>query len=107
MTSKGINANISLVQSNDSEESVDDSKIMKNSCSGANNRFKEGKIINVGNLLVNGISVQVKNILGETSNTTLDEPEDSLKNKLDGLIVDASTNDIIRGKIDWIMLKKL
>ena len=59
MASKGINANVSLVQSNDSEESIDDSKIMKNSCSGANNQFKEGKIINVGDLLVNGINEKI------------------------------------------------
>ena len=59
MASKGINANVSLVQSNDSEESIDDSKIMKNSCIGANNRFKEGKIINVGDLLVNGINEKI------------------------------------------------
>ena len=32
---------------------------MKNSCSGANNRFKEGKIINVGDLLVNGINEKI------------------------------------------------
>ena len=31
VVSKGINANVSLVQSNDSEESGDDSKIIKNS----------------------------------------------------------------------------
>ena len=43
--SKGINVNVSLVQSNDSQESSDDCKIIKNSCSGTNKQFKKRKII--------------------------------------------------------------
>ena len=38
--SKGINANLSLVQSNDSEESSDDCKMIKDSCNGTNEQFK-------------------------------------------------------------------
>ena len=48
VVSKDINANVSLVQSNDSEESSDDSKIIKNSCSDTNEQFKKRKIIIVG-----------------------------------------------------------
>ena len=40
VVSKGINANVSLVRSNDSEESSDDSKMIKNSCNGANEHSK-------------------------------------------------------------------
>ena len=43
VVSKYINANVSLVQSNDSEESSDDCKMIKNSCSGANGQFKKEK----------------------------------------------------------------
>ena len=45
VVSKGINVNVSLVQSNDSHESSDDCKIIKNSCSGTNEQFKKRKII--------------------------------------------------------------
>ena len=41
MVSKGINANVSLVQSNDSEESSDDSKMIKNSYNGIDEQFKK------------------------------------------------------------------
>ena len=40
VVSKGINANVSLVQSNDSEESSDDCKMIKDSCNGTNEQFK-------------------------------------------------------------------
>ena len=43
VVSKYINANVSLVQSNDSEESSDDCKMIKNSCNGANEHFKKEK----------------------------------------------------------------
>ena len=36
VVSKSINANVSLVQSNDSQECSDDSKMIKNSCNGTN-----------------------------------------------------------------------
>ena len=107
MVSKGINANVSLVQSNDSEESSDDSKMIKNSCNGANEQFKKRKIIIVGDSLLNGInekglskshSIKVNNIPGGTSDVILDKLDDFLKNKLDGLIVYAGTNDITKGK---------
>ena len=45
VVSKGINVNVSLVQSNDSQESSDDCKIIKNSCNGTNEQFKKWKII--------------------------------------------------------------
>ena len=48
VVSRDINANVSLVQSNDSEESSDDSKMIKNSCSDTNEQFKKRKIIIVG-----------------------------------------------------------
>ena len=97
MVSKGINVNGSLVQSDNSEESSDDSTMIKDSCAGANEQFKKRKIIIVGDSLLNGInekglsknhSVKVNNIPGGTS----------LKNKPDGLIVHAGTNDITKGK---------
>ena len=100
VVSKGINANVSLVQSNDSDESSDDSKMIKNSCNGANEQFKKRKIIIVGDSLLNGInekglsknhSVKVNNIPGETSDGILDNLDDFLKNKPDGLIVRACT----------------
>ena len=55
VVSKGINANVSLVQSNDSEESSDDSKMIKNSCNGTNEKFNKRKIIIVGDSLLNSI----------------------------------------------------
>ena len=99
--SKGINANVSLVQSNDSEESSDDSKMIKNSCNGANEQFKKRKIIIIGDSLLNGInqkglsknySVMVNNIPGGTNDVILDKLDDFLKP--DGLPVHAGTNDI-------------
>ena len=57
--SKGINANVSLVQSNDSEESSDDSKMIKNSCNGTNKQFQRRKIIIVGDSLLNHIHEKV------------------------------------------------
>ena len=107
VVSKGINANVSLVQSNDSEESSDDCKMIKNSCNGTNEQFKKRKIIIVGDSLLNGIhekglsknhSVKVNNIPGGTSDAILDKLDDFLKNKPDGLIVYAGTNDITKGK---------
>ena len=107
VVSKGINANVSLVQSNDSEESSDDCKMIKNSCNGTNEQFKKRKIIIVGDSLLNGIhekglsknhSVKVNNIPGGTSDAILDKLDDFLKNKPDGLIVHAGTNDITKGK---------
>ena len=56
VVSKGINASISLVKSNDSDESSQDSKMIKNSCNGANEQFKKRKIIIVGDSLLNGIN---------------------------------------------------
>ena len=115
MVSKGINANVSLVQSNDSEESSDDCKMIKNSCNGTNEQFKKRKIIIVGDSLLNGIhekglsknhSVKVNNIPGGTSDAILDKLEDFLSYKPDGLIVHAGTNGITKGKIYWITLKK-
>ena len=73
--SKGINDNVSLVQSNDSEESSDDCKMIKNSWYSTNEQFKKRKIIIVGDSLLNGIhekglsknhSVKVNNIPGGT-----------------------------------------
>ena len=106
VVSKGINANVSLVQSNDSEESSDDSKMIKNSCNGANEQFKKRKIIIIGDSLLNDInekglsknhSVNVNNIPGGTSDVILDKLDYFLKNKPDGLIVHAGTNDITKG----------
>ena len=107
VVSKGINTNVSLVQSNDSEESSDDCKMIKNSCNGTNEQFKKRKIIIVGDSLLNGIhekglsknhTVKVNNIPGGTSDAILDKLDDFLKNKPDGLIVYAGTNDIAKGK---------
>ena len=107
VVSKGINANVSLVQSNDSEESSDDCKMIKNSCNGTNEQFKKREISIVGDSLMNGIhdkglsknhSVKVNNIPGGTSDAILDKLDDFLKNKPDGLIVHAVTNDITKGK---------
>ena len=89
MVSKGINANVSLVQSNDSDESSDDSKMIKNSHNGSNEQFKKRKIIIVGDSLLNGInakglsknhSVKVNNISGGTSDVILHKLDDFLKN---------------------------
>ena len=100
MVSKSINANVSLVQSNDSEESSDDSKMIENSCNGTTEQFKNKKIIIVGDSLLNGInendlsknhSVKVNNILGGTSDAIL-------KSKPDGLIVHAGMKVITKGK---------
>ena len=55
MVSKSINANVSLVQSNDSGRSCNDCKMIKNSCNGTNEQFKKRKIIIVGDSLLNGI----------------------------------------------------
>ena len=107
VVSEGIDANISLVQSNDSEESSDDCKMIKNSCNGTNEQFKKREISIVGDSLMNGIhdkglsknhSVKVNNIPGGTSDAILDKLDDFLKNKPDGLIVHAGTNDITKGK---------
>ena len=104
---KGYNANVPLVQSNDSGESSADSKIIKNLWNGTNEQFKKRKIIIVGDSLLNGIhekglsknhSVKVNNIPGGTSDAILDKLDDFLKNKPDGLIVYAGTNDITKGK---------
>ena len=108
LVSKGINANISLVQSNDSEESGNDCKMIKNSCNGTNEQFKKRNITIVGDSLLNCIhekglsknqSVKVNNIPGGTSDAILDKLDYFLKNKPDGLIVHAGTNDITKGKI--------
>ena len=56
VVSKGIDANVSLVQSNDSEESSYDSKMIKNSCNDTNEQFKNRKKIIVGDSLLNGIN---------------------------------------------------
>ena len=81
--------------------------MIKNSYNGANEQFKKRKIIIVGDSLLNGInekglsknhSVKVNNIPGGTSDVILDKFDDFLKNKPDGLIVHAGTNDIIKGK---------
>ena len=53
VVSEGIDANISLVQSNDSEESSDDCKMIKNSCNGTNEQFKKREISIVGDSLMN------------------------------------------------------
>ena len=107
VVSKVINANVSLVQSNDSEESSDDSKIIKNSCNGANEQFKKRKII-VGDSLLNGInlkgllknhSVKVNNTPGGTSDAILDELDDFLKSKPDGT---KARTTLPRGEINWI-----
>ena len=108
LVSKGIHANISLVQSNDSEESGNDCKMIKNSCNGTNEQFKKRNITIVGDSLLNCIhekglsknqSVKVNNIPGGTSDAILDKLDYFLKNKPDGLIVHAGTNDITKGKI--------
>ena len=105
--SKGINANVSLVQSKDSEESSDDSKMIKNCCNSANDQFKKGKVTIVGDSLLNGIndkgwsknhSVKVSDIPGGTSDVILEELDDFLKIKPDGLIVHTGTNDITKGE---------
>ena len=115
LVSKGINANISLIQSNDSEESGNDCNMIKNSCNGTNEQFKKRNITIVGDSLLNCIhekglsknqSVKVNNIPGGTSDAILDKLDYFLKNKPDGLIVHAGTNDITNGKICWITLKK-
>ena len=107
VVTKRIDANVSLVQSNDSEENRDDSKMIKNSYNGANEQFKKRNIITVGDSLLNGInekglsknhSVKVNNIPGGTSDVILDKVDDFLKNKPDGLIVLAGTNDITKVK---------
>ena len=81
--------------------------MIKNSCNGANEQFEKRKIIIVGDALLNGInvkglsknhSVKVNNIPGGTSDVILDKLDDFLKNKSDGLIVSAGTNDITKGK---------
>ena len=56
VVSKGINANVSLVQSNDSDESSEDSKVIKNLRDGANEQFKKRKIIIAGDSLLNDIN---------------------------------------------------
>ena len=56
VVSKGIDANVSLVQSNDSEENSDDSKMIKNSYNGVNEQFKKRNIIILGDSLLNGIN---------------------------------------------------
>ena len=45
VVTKSINAFVSVVQSNDSEEISNDNKNNKNSCNGANDQFKKRKII--------------------------------------------------------------
>ena len=80
--------------------------MIKNSCNGANEQFKKRNIIIVGDSLLNAInekglsnhSVKVNNIPGGTSDIILDKLDDFLKNKPDGLIVHAGTNDITKGK---------
>ena len=108
LVSKGINANISLIQSNDSEESGNDCNMIKNSCNGTNEQFKKRNITIVGDSLLNCIhekglsknqSVKVNNIPGGTIDAILDKLDYFLKNKPDGLIVHAGTNDITKGKI--------
>ena len=54
-------------------------------------------VINVKGLSKNH-SVKVNNIPGGTSDVILDKLDDFLKNKSDGLIVSAGTNDITKGK---------
>ena len=112
--SKGIN-DVSLVQSNDSEESSDDCKF-KNSSNGINEQFKKTKIIIAGDSLLNGInekglsknhSIKVNNIPGGTSDTILDKLDDYLKSKPDGLILHAGTKTLPRGKIYLITIKNL
>ena len=97
-------------------ESSDDSEMIKNSCSGANGQFKKRKIIIVGDSLLNAInekglsknhSVKVNNIPGGTSDLILDELDDLLKTKPDGLIIHACTNDITKGKNLLNNIKKI
>ena len=104
---KGINANVSLDQSNDSEENSNDSKMIKNSCNGTNEQFKKRKIIIVGDSLLIVIhekglsqnqSIKVNNIPGGTSDFILDKNDDFLKNMPRGLIVHGGINDITKGK---------
>ena len=106
VVSKDINA-VSLVQSNDSEESSNDSKMIKNSCDGTNEQFEKKNIVIVGDSLLNGIhekglsknhSVKVNNVPGGTSDTILKKLDDFLENKRDGLIVHAVMKDITKGK---------
>ena len=82
-------------------------KLFKDLCNGTNEQFKKRKIIIVGDSLLNGIhekglsknhSVKVNNIPGGTSDAILDKLDDFLKNKPDGLIVHAVTNDITKRK---------
>ena len=96
VVTKGFNANLSLNQSNDSEESSDDCKMIKNLCNGTNKQFRKRKIIIVGDSLLNGIhgkglskkhSVEVNKIPGGTSDTILGKLDDFFKNTPDGLIV--------------------
>ena len=116
MVSKGINVNVSLIKSNDSEESSDDYKMIKDSCNGTNVQFKKRNIIIVGNSLLNGIhekvlsknhSVKVNNTPGGTSDAILDKLDDFLKNKPAGVIVLAGTNDITKGKNLLNSVKKI
>ena len=74
VVSKEINANVSLVQSNDSDKSSQDKRLSKNR------------------------SVKVNNIPGEASDVILHKLDNFLKNKPDGLIVHAGTNNIAKGK---------
>ena len=96
VVTKGFNANLSLNQSNDSEESSDDCKMIKNLCNGTNKQFRKRKIIIVGDSLLNGIhgkglpkinNVEINNIPGRTSDTILGKLDDFFKNTPDGLIV--------------------
>ena len=116
VVSKDINANVSLVQSNDSEESSDDSKMIKNSCDGTNEQFEKKNIIIVGDSLLNGIhekglsknhSVKMNNIPGGTSEVILDKLDEFLENEPDSLIVHAGTNDITKGKDQLNNVKKI
>ena len=70
--------------------------------------MKKRKIIVVGDLLLDGVnekglakyhSVNVNNIPRGKSDIILNKLGDYLKNKSDGLIVHAGTNDITKGKI--------
>ena len=81
--------------------------MIKNSCNGTKEQFKKRRIIIGGDSLLNGIhekglprnhGIKVNNIPGGTSDTTLDKLDDLLKNKPNGLVVHAGTNDIIEGK---------
>ena len=107
VVSKDINDNVSLVQSYYSQVKSDDCKTIKKSRNGTNEQSKKRKIIIVGGSLLNSIhkkglsknhSVKVNNIPGGTSDAILDKLDDFLKNKPDGLIVHAVTNDITKRK---------